>query len=64
MYFGGPGNARDSLNLPTVVKIDYDNVEYFQQHVAPEFEVEFLVAVANQFGRNKVVVFGFGSMRE
>jgi len=64
MFFGKPGNERDSLSLPTVVKIDYENVQYFEKYFAPEFEVEFLVAVANQFGGNKVVVFGFGSLRE
>lgn len=64
MYFGKAGNERDSLSLPTVVKIDYANVQYFQQYVAPDFELEYLVAVASQFGKNKVVVFGFGSLRE
>lgn len=64
MFFGAPGDARDSINLPTVVKIDYENVPYFQQYVAPDFDIEYLVLVASQFGANKVAVFGFGSLRE
>ena len=64
MFFGGPSSARDSINLPTVVKIDYDNVKYFQEFVSPDFDVEYLVVVAGQFGLNKVVVYGFGSLRE
>ena len=64
MFFGAPGDARDSINLPTVVKIDYDNIQYFEKYAAPNFEIEYLVLVASQFGVNKVSVFGFGSMKE
>ena len=64
MFFGGPGAARDSVNLPTVVKIDYENVLYFEKYAAPNFDIEYLVLVASQFGVNKVTVFGFGSLRE
>jgi DNA-binding beta-propeller fold protein YncE len=64
MYFGGPGNDRGSMNLPTVVKIDYDSVSYFEKYAAPGFDIEYLVLVANQFGENKVLVYGFGSLQE
>jgi DNA-binding beta-propeller fold protein YncE len=64
LSFGRSGNERWNINLPTVVKIDYDNVEYFQQYAAPNFEIEYLVLVASQYGLNKVVVFGFGELRE
>lgn len=64
MAFGNSGRDRWSINLPTVVKIDYDNVRYFQQYAAPDFEIEYLVLVASQYGLNKVVVFGFGKLRE
>jgi DNA-binding beta-propeller fold protein YncE len=64
MAFGNAGSERWSINLPTVVKIDYDNVEYFQEYVAPGFDIQYLVLVASQYGLNKVVVFGFGEIRE
>jgi DNA-binding beta-propeller fold protein YncE len=64
MFFGKPGIERDNINLPTVVKIDYENVRYFEQYAAPDFDIEYLVVVASQFGVNKVVVFGYGSLRE
>ena len=63
-FFGGPQESKGAINLPTVVKIDYDNVEYFKQYAAPGFEIEYLVLVASQFGQNKVVVYGFGEMSE
>ena len=64
MFFGASGAERDSINMPTVVKVDYDNVAYFEKYFSPDFDVEYLVLVASQFGVNKVTVFGFGSLRE
>jgi DNA-binding beta-propeller fold protein YncE len=61
MYFGGGGDGPGDMNLPTVVSIDYDNVDYFRKYAAPGFEIEYLVLVANQYGSNKVAVYGFGS---
>jgi sugar lactone lactonase YvrE len=61
MYFGEPGGMHISgLDLPTDIDIDYDSVPYFQQYADPEFELEFVIAVVNQFGRSKVNVYGFG----
>ena len=64
MFFGKPGVARDSINLPTVVKIDYENVRYFESYAATDFKIEYLVLVASQFGVNKVAVFGYGALSE
>ena len=50
MSFGQPGRGRANINLPSVVKIDYDNVKYFQKYAAPNFDIEYLVIVASQFG--------------
>jgi len=62
MYFGEPGASHISgLDLPTDIDIDYDSVSDFQQYADPDFELEFIIAVANQFGNSKVVLFGFGS---
>lgn len=64
MFFGARGAERDSINMPTVVKIDYDNISHFQKYIAPDFDVEYLVLVASQFGNNKVAVFAYGSRRD
>ena len=64
MTFGTPGGGIDSINMPSVVKIDYENVSYFEQYAAEGFDVEYLVLVASPFGGNKVVVFGFGAFEE
>jgi DNA-binding beta-propeller fold protein YncE len=64
MAFGKPGADRASINLPTVVKVDYDNIEYFQKYAAPNFDIKYLVLVASQYGRNKVIVLAHGELRE
>jgi len=63
LYFGGPGSDPESINLPTDVAVDYDNVKFFQKYAAPGFELEYVVLVASQYGANKVNVFGFGHMQ-
>jgi sugar lactone lactonase YvrE len=64
MAFGGPGPDKWNVSMPTVVKVDYENVRYFEKFAAPDFEIEYLVLVASQYGQNKVVVFGFGHFEE
>jgi outer membrane protein assembly factor BamB len=59
LYFGGAGNGPGRMNLPAKTVIDYDNVDLFADRVAPGYEIEYLVAVTNQFGPNKVTVYGF-----
>jgi hypothetical protein len=64
LFFGLPGNAPGNVNLPSRVKLDYDNVGLFEQYAVPGAELEFLVIVANQYGLNKINVYGFGSFPE
>lgn len=60
MPFGGAKADQASLELPAKVLLDYDDVALFQKYAAPNFKVEYLVIVMNQFGPRKVDVFGFG----
>jgi DNA-binding beta-propeller fold protein YncE len=59
LFFGKAGNRPGDLYLPASVAIDYDNVDLFADRVAPGYKIEYLVIVTNQFGPNKVSVFGF-----
>ena len=63
MFFGEPGYARGTINLPAAIAIDYDNVSYFKKYAHPEFDIEYIILVASQFGRNKVNVYGFGKKK-
>jgi hypothetical protein len=64
MAFGKLSDRPDSINMPSVIKIDYDNVEYFQRYAAEGFELEYLIFVTSQFGENKVTVFGYGQLQD
>jgi sugar lactone lactonase YvrE len=60
MWFGEPGGSKVALELPAKVLLDYDDVSLFKKYAAPDFEIEHLVIVMNQYGKRKVSVFGFG----
>lgn len=63
LFFGEPAaNHPAGLDLPTDIDISYESVRYFQQYADPKFKLEYVILVANQFGRNKVNVYGFGHM--
>jgi len=59
-YFGGPGGGR-ATSLPTVVKIDYDNVST-SSSTQPLASSRVLVLVASQFGAKRCRV-RFGGMK-
>ena len=63
LFFAGPGSHPDNLNLPTDIEIDYDNVALFQKYADPNFKLEYVILVANQFGQRKINVYGFGKMQ-
>ncbi len=60
MPFGGANSDQASMELPAKVLVDYDDVALFQKYAAPDFQVEHLLIVMNQFGPHKVAVYGFG----
>lgn len=60
LFFGGYGPHTGSMYLPSSLHIDYDNVEYFNQHADKDFKVKYLVYVGNLLGDKKLNVYGFG----
>jgi sugar lactone lactonase YvrE len=60
MFFGeAQTGAAGALVLPAGIAIDYDNVSHFQQYVAPNRKIEYLIYVTNQAGPRRVSVYGF-----
>ena len=59
MYFGGSYTGVGYMWLPAKVVIDYDNVGYFQKYVDPNFKLKYIVIVTNQYGPDKVNIYGF-----
>ncbi len=59
MFFGGPYHGPGDMWLPAKVIIDYDNLEYFQKYVYKDFDLKYLIFVTNQYGPDKISVYGF-----
>jgi DNA-binding beta-propeller fold protein YncE len=64
MFFGGPYEGPGYMWLPAKVIIDYENLEYFQQFVHDSFVLKYLVLVTNQYGPDKISVYGFVEPRQ
>jgi DNA-binding beta-propeller fold protein YncE len=60
LFFGVTGFAPGDLNLPSQVIVDYDHVKYFKQYADPNFAIEHLVIIANQFGHRMISIYAFG----
>ena len=62
LYFGDGGRNPGGLILPAKVALDYDdiNIKHFQQYAAPNFQIEYLILVTNQFNPDRVNVYGYG----
>lgn len=63
-FFGDPGLLRGSLNLPVGITVTRDNLDYYQKLAAPGFILEAAILVSNQYGDEKISVYGLGAMQE
>ncbi len=46
------------MSLPAQVAVDYENVDYFRQYVAPGYDLEHVIWVTSQTGQRKVNCYG------
>ncbi|MBK7215380.1 MAG: hypothetical protein IPH88_19290 [Bacteroidales bacterium] len=58
MFFGGNYKGPGDMWLPAKVTIDYDNLDYFQKFIDPEYRLKYVVMVTNQFGPDKLNIYG------
>ena len=60
MFFGTPekDKYRGYMYMPACVAIDYENVQYFEKFVDPIYKLKYLIFVANQYGTDKIHVYG------
>ena len=58
MFFGGNYKGPGDMWLPAKVTIDYDNLQYFEKYVDPSFHLKYLIFVTNQFGPDKITIYG------
>ncbi len=63
IFFGDPGLTVGSMNLPADVAVTTENLAFFQKLAAPGFILEKVILVTNQFGRDKIGIYGLGRMQ-
>jgi hypothetical protein len=59
MSFGGPYRSHGDMWLPVDVSISYSGLEYYNRFVDPLFNLKYLIFITNQYGPDKVSVYGF-----
>jgi DNA-binding beta-propeller fold protein YncE len=59
MFFGGPYQRPGYLSLPIRINIDYENIDYFSKYADPNYNLKYIIYVTNQFGPDKITVYGF-----
>ena len=64
MRFGGPGNTPGAMVLPSTLAIDSTSIPYFKKYFHKDFNVEYLLFVANQYGSRLINIYAFGSFPE
>ncbi len=58
MNFGGPYKGPGDMCLPAKVVVDYQNLAQFEKFVHQGFNLKYLIFVTNQFGSDKINVYG------
>jgi len=58
MFFGGTYKGPGDMWLPAKVSLDYDNLKYFEKYVDPDYRLKYLIYVTNQFGPDKLNIYG------
>ena len=58
LFFGGSYKGPGDMYLPANVVIDYDHLSYYEKYVDPAYRLKYLIFVVNQYGPDKVSVYG------
>lgn len=64
MRFGGPGDQPGALVLPSTLAIDSTSLPHFRKYVHEDFDAEYLLFVASQYGEHLISIYAFGSFPE
>ena len=59
MFFGGPIIGGGGMSLPAKIDIDYENIRFFEEYVAPEYTIKYLILVTNIYGNDKLNIYAY-----
>ncbi len=62
LFFGGTAAGPEGMGLPAGITLDTSCLPAFEKYLAPGFQPQYLLFVANQFGNNKITIYAFGEM--
>lgn len=65
-FFQKPYAIESAVYMPAGIVVDYENIKYFQEYIAPGFNVEYLVWLTSQYapeGQN-ITVFAYGTFNK
>jgi sugar lactone lactonase YvrE len=58
MFFGGPYSGLGTMYLPAQVRIYSEGIDFFRSYLDPRFGLDAVIFVTNQYGPDKVSVYG------
>jgi len=58
MFFGGNYKGPGDMWLPAKVTVDYNHTAYFEKYVDPSYHLKYVILVSNQFGPDKLNIYG------
>lgn len=58
LFFGGHYQDKGDMWLPTSVNINYEDIKHFEKYVDPKYNLKYLIIVANQYGPDKISIYG------
>lgn len=58
LFFGQGAKGKGYMYLPAAITINYENKNLFEQYVDPEYDLKYLILVTNQYGTDKINVYG------
>ncbi len=59
LFFGGRYEKSGSMWLPAGITIDTENLDHFKKYVYAGFDLKYLILMTNQYGPDKINVYGF-----
>lgn len=61
LFFGLLGDKPGNMYMPADVYVDYDHIDYYKKFAVKGADLECIIFVTNQYGPNKVSVYGLGT---
>ncbi len=64
MHFGGTYTGPGFMSLPIGITINYEGLSYFEQFLDTDYKLKYLILVTNQYGPEKLSIYGRIEMKD